>query len=132
MKPAGVQLARAIVPPLRTTRSISLAERWWSGANITPNGEVRLALGVAPHVAGEPIGRQPLPRLVVHHPLQRRQVRPVEPEVLDGVEHASHPGHHAVPAPLRQTPGKQLEDRAAMSVPATQSPLDHGQLVRGR
>ena len=39
MKPAGVQLARAIVPPLRTTRSISLADRAWSGANITPNDD---------------------------------------------------------------------------------------------
>ena len=39
MKPSGVQLASAIVPPGRTTRSSSAAERSWSGANITPTTE---------------------------------------------------------------------------------------------
>ncbi len=36
MKLSGVQLAIAMRPPGRVTRSISLAARAWSGANITP------------------------------------------------------------------------------------------------
>ena len=39
MKPSGVQLARPIRPPSRTTRSISRAARVWSGENITPKVE---------------------------------------------------------------------------------------------
>jgi len=35
-KPLGVQLIMPIVPPGRVTRSISLAARSWSGANIAP------------------------------------------------------------------------------------------------
>ena len=34
MKPSGVQLARAMVPPGRQARSSSSAAFWWSGANI--------------------------------------------------------------------------------------------------
>ncbi len=36
MKPSGVQLASAIVPPGRVTRTSSAAARRWSGANIEP------------------------------------------------------------------------------------------------
>ena len=39
MKPSGVQLASAIVPPPRQTRIISAAVRRWSGANIAPSTE---------------------------------------------------------------------------------------------
>ena len=56
MKPVGVQLARAIVPPGRQTRRSSAAALPWSGANIEPKTEVtaskervreRQCLGVA-------------------------------------------------------------------------------------
>ena len=56
MKPSGVQLASAIVPPGPHTRSSSAAARQWSGANIVPKTEVtasnapvreRQVLGVA-------------------------------------------------------------------------------------
>ena len=56
MKPSGVQLAIAITPPGRQTRSSSAAARSWSAVNITPNVEsdgveggvvVRQVLGVA-------------------------------------------------------------------------------------
>ena len=40
MNPSGVQLARPRRPPSRSTRSISLALRRWSGANIAPNADV--------------------------------------------------------------------------------------------
>ena len=36
MKPVGVQLTIAIVPPGRHTRTSSAAARSWSGANMTP------------------------------------------------------------------------------------------------
>ena len=36
---SGVQLARPMRPPGRTTRAISAADRAWSGANITPKVE---------------------------------------------------------------------------------------------
>jgi hypothetical protein len=36
MKPSGVQLIIAIVPPGRVTRSSSSATAWWCGANIAP------------------------------------------------------------------------------------------------
>ena len=39
-KPSGVQLANAIVPPPRQTRTISAAVRRWSGANIAPTTEM--------------------------------------------------------------------------------------------
>ena len=39
MKPSGVQFARPMRPPLRTTRSISRAGRVWSGVNIAPKVE---------------------------------------------------------------------------------------------
>jgi hypothetical protein len=39
MKPSGVQLARAIVPPGWHTRTSSAAARSWSGANMTPSME---------------------------------------------------------------------------------------------
>ena len=39
MKPSGVQLASATVPPGRQTRTSSAAARSWSGANITPTTE---------------------------------------------------------------------------------------------
>ena len=34
--PSGVQLSSPIVPPGRQTRTISSADSWWCGANITP------------------------------------------------------------------------------------------------
>lgn len=37
MNPSGVQLARPMRPPLRTTRSISFADFRRSGVNMTPN-----------------------------------------------------------------------------------------------
>ena len=40
MKPSGVQLASAIVPPGRQTRSSSAAACAWSGANIEPKTDV--------------------------------------------------------------------------------------------
>ena len=40
MKPSGVQLASAIVPPGRQTRSSSAAACSWSGANIEPKTDV--------------------------------------------------------------------------------------------
>ena len=40
MKPSGVQLASAIVPPGLQTRSSSAAARAWSGANIEPKTDV--------------------------------------------------------------------------------------------
>ena len=40
MNPCGVQLASAIVPPGRHTRTSSPAARSWSGANITPTTEI--------------------------------------------------------------------------------------------
>src|SRR3954469_3637755 len=39
MKPSGVQLIMAMVPPGRQTRSISSAVCWWCGANMAPTTE---------------------------------------------------------------------------------------------
>ena len=66
MKPSGVQLASAIVPPGRVTRASSPAARGWSGANIEPKtdrvaskdvvGERDLLRVAVAKVDGDPLG----------------------------------------------------------------------------
>ena len=90
MKPSGVQLASAIVPPGRVTRTSSAAARRWSGANIEPKtdraaverfvGE-RDLLGVAvAEIDVDPLGRGTLTA-----PLEERG-------------HVVDPGHDAAEA----------------------------------
>ena len=76
-------------------------------------GEVGLALGVAPDVAGEPVAGQPLQGRLVDHLVLAEHVDHVgvEAEPLDRVEGPSDAGHHAVPAALGQPAREQLEDR---------------------
>ena len=63
--PSGVQLASAIVPPGRVTRSSSAATRSWSGANIEPKTDVTAsneasANGSASASPSDELDRQPL------------------------------------------------------------------------
>jgi hypothetical protein len=80
MKPSGVQLARAIVPPGRHTRTSSEAAFAWSGANIEPNTDVTASNDASgkgsasasslAQVDLEALGRRPLPSALE----QRRDV----------------------------------------------------------
>ena len=78
-------------------------------------GEVDLALGVAPDVAGEAV-RRPASRSVGSSTTSSsaRERLVVEAEVLERVERPADAGDHAVPAALGQPPREQLEDRAAV------------------
>ncbi len=92
-------------------------------------GEVRLALGVAPDVAGEAVGREPVEHVGIDHAVQGSDRRGVEAERLDGVERTTDAGHDAVPAPLRQPPREELEDRAPVGRARLPGGLHHRQLV---
>src|SRR5699024_2948092 len=77
--------------------------------------EVQLALRVAVHVAGEAVLREMLEGLLLQHPgpAQVAQVRVVEAEVLDRLQHAAGAGEGAVAAPLGEGAGEHLEDAAS-------------------
>ena len=94
-------------------------------------GEIDLALGVAPHVAGEPIGRQPLGHVVVDDVVlaEEAQRLVVEAEVLDGVEGASDPRDHAVAAPFGEAAGKEFEDTAPEGGASAHRGTHHRELV---
>jgi hypothetical protein len=73
--------------------------------------EVRFTLRIAPDVAGEPEGGQVVQRVLPDHPGpgQKIEVVLVEPEVRDALQEPAGAGHYAVPAAVRQPPGKGLE-----------------------
>ncbi len=71
-------------------------------------GEEDLALGIARDAAGEPVGREPLDRVLVDDFGTPEVVESgfVEGEVGERVEGPADPGHHAVPPALRKTSGE--------------------------
>src|SRR3954454_5411230 len=70
-QPSGVQLAIAIVPPGRVTRTSSSATAWWFQANIAPNDESTVsndasangsaAASASPHSSAAPRAVAPPP-----------------------------------------------------------------------
>jgi hypothetical protein len=94
-------------------------------------GEVGLALGVAPDVAGEPVVREVLQGRLVDDLLAAQQVEVLvgEGELLDRVERATHTCHHAVPPALGEPSREQLEDRPALGSARPDRRLQHRQLV---
>ncbi len=93
--------------------------------------EVHLALRVAPDVAAEAVVGEPPQRLLVDDvPLaQEAEHGGVETEVLHRVQDAAGAGHHAVPAPVRQPPGEDLEHAAPFGRTGLQGGAQHRQLV---
>jgi hypothetical protein len=94
-------------------------------------GEVELALGVAPHVAGEPVVGEPVARRVVDDaPLaQPGDGVGVEAEVLEGVEQAPGARHDAVAPTGRQPAREQLEHGVPVRGAVGERRLQHRELV---